>query len=125
MELTSEKVHDIFMNSLFEEGEETNNYVEGIGVITRVGFHPKRLEDNREAINNLLNELPLGFKKSEGGDSFLNMCNDKNGNQWTSLHQRMDELVTLGLAIGLVSFPLGREMWLVLPGGLPFITIND
>jgi len=56
--------------------------------------------------------------------SFLNMCIDKNGNQWADLHRTMDELVALGIATGKLSFLIPREMWSILPGGMPYLIVN-
>jgi hypothetical protein len=36
----------------------------------------------------------------------------------------MDQLFTLGIAIEKVSFQLPREMWNVLPGGMPYLVVK-
>jgi hypothetical protein len=36
----------------------------------------------------------------------------------------MDELVCLGLAIGRIAFLMPREMWEMLPGGMPYIVVK-
>jgi hypothetical protein len=124
MKLTAENVHTTFMECLFSEGESTENYVLGEGCITKVGFHPERLKGNETNISEMLNQLPDEFKKAGGGGmSFLNMCNDKDGNQWSDLHQTMDELVTMGIASEKASFLMRREMWSVLPGGMPYVVV--
>jgi hypothetical protein len=124
MKLTSENVHNTFMECLFQEGESTENYVLAEGCITKVGFHPERLKSKESDIYEMLNQLPDEFKKSVGGGmSFLNMCNDKYGNQWSDLHQTMDELVTMGIASEKASFLMPREVWSVLPGGMPYVVI--
>jgi hypothetical protein len=125
MKLTGDNVHSIFMNCLYESGENTDNHVLAEGVIQKVGFHPGRLQQHKIEILEMLASLPDSFKKTGGGGmSFLNMCEDGLGNQWTSLHQRMDELVCLGSAIGSVSFAIPREYWSTLPGGMPYITVE-
>lgn len=122
--LTSEKVEEIFMDCLFKEGEDTSNYIKAEGVIHSVGFHPGRLASHREEIKTLLGELPGAFKTSRGGGmSFLNACNDKHGNQWTGLHQHMEQLFQLGIAIGKVKCLLPRNMWSALPGGMPYYVV--
>jgi len=69
--------------------------------------------------------LPDEFHTGKGGGwSFLDACNDRNGAQWTSLHRTMDQLVCLGHAIGAVSFCLPREMWKILPGGMPYFVVD-
>jgi len=73
----------------------------------------------------MLNQLPDDFKKSGGGGmSFLNICIDKEGNHWTDLHQTMDELVTMGIACQKAAFLMPREMWSVLPGGMPYVVLS-
>jgi len=61
----------------------------------------------------------LSPKFSEGW-SFLQMCEDKHGQQWTGEHRAMEELVVLGQAAGFVALLAPREMWPVLPGGMPY-----
>lgn len=126
MKLNATAVHDTFMKCLFNDGEPTDPHVVAEGVQLRVGFNPERLKDAEPAIVEMLNDLPDQFKEGGGGGwSFLNMCNDKDDNQWADLHQTMDELVTLGVAIGKVSFQLPRELWSVLPGGMPYVVIKN
>lgn len=125
MQLTANNVHETFMKCLFKDAEPQDNPVEGHGVMMLMGFHPGRLEENREKILSMLDGLPDNFKEGQGGGwSFLNACNDKNGNQWADMHQTMDELVCLGLAIKAVKFQLPREMWDAFPGGMPYFSVS-
>ena len=64
-------------------------------------------------------------KDNGGGWSFLNMCVDKDGNQWTGFHEIVDKLLMLGIAIGKMSFLLPKQMWSILPGGMPYVVVND
>jgi len=124
MKLTAENVNRIFLECMFEQGESTENYILGQGVITNVGFHPERLKQNEQNVSEMLNQLPEEFKKELGGGmSFLNMCNDKDGNQWSDLYATMDQLITLGISLNKVKFLMPREMWSVLPGGMPYIVV--
>ena len=123
--LDPERVKAVFMDCLFKEGEDTSKYVKAEGITNNVGFHPERLESHKTEIEEMLDELPDKFKKSGGGgSSFLNACNDKHGNQWTGLHQRMEQLFQLGVGIGKVQNQMSREMWSVLPGGMPYYVIG-
>lgn len=124
MKLSAENVNSVFMNCLFKEGDDTSVYKVVEGVVIKAGFHPERLKEAEESIFDMLNDLPDEFKKGGGGGmSFLNMCNDKHGNQWAE-HQTMDKLVCLGIAVGKMSFLMPREMWKVLPGGMPYVLID-
>lgn len=123
--LTVERVNDTFMACLFQNGEDTTNHIVAPGLQMRVGFHPGRIAENRDAIHEMLGELPDDFKTSGGGGySFLNLCMDKHGNQWTGDHRTMEQLVTLGIAIGEVEYCLPRELWGAFPGGVPYLMVK-
>jgi hypothetical protein len=89
-------------------------------------FQAAQLVDYHDEIVAMLQELPDEFQAAKGGGwSFLNACNDKNGRQWTGLHQTMDQLFMLGQAIGRVRPCLPREFWSNLPGGMPYYVISE
>ncbi len=122
--LNSKRVNQIFMDSLYES--EKNDFIKAEGVSCTVGFDRQKIEKYRKEIELILNELPDKFKKSKGGGwSFVNACNDKNGIQWTGLHQRMEQLFQLGIAINKVTCPIPRKLCTHLPGGMPYFTIDD
>lgn len=124
MKLNAENVHNTFMNCLFKDGEPTENYIVGEAVQMKVGFHPERLKESEPIISEMLKDLPESFQKTGGGGmSFLNIVQDKDGNQWADLHRTADELVALGNATGKSQFLLPKEMWDVLPGGMPYIVV--
>lgn len=123
--LNPEKVNAIFVDCLFKGGEDTNRHVKAEDIVRNVGFHPERLESHKAEIAAMLDELPDEFKESGGGGmSFLNACNDKHGNQWTGLHQRMEQLFQLGIGVGKVKSLMPREMWGALPGGMPYYVVT-
>jgi hypothetical protein len=123
--LDPDQVNTIFMDCLFREGEDTSKHIKAEGVVRNVGFHSERLESHKAEITAMLDELPDEFKESGGGGmSFLNAYNDKHGNQWTGLHQRMEQLFQLGIGVGKVKCLMPREMWSVLPGGMPYYVVT-
>lgn len=123
--LTVENLEKVFENCLFKEGEDTSNYKIGQGIMLKIKFHPERLKAAETEIAEMLDCLSDNFKANVGGGwSFLQMCDDKEGNQWADLHNTMDKLVCLGTATGKMSFMLPRELWSTLPGGMPYIVIN-
>ena len=67
MKLTAEKVNEIFMDCLFKDGEDTSGHIAAEGVVTKVGFHPMRLEAHKEDIRQLLQDLPVNFRSDQGG----------------------------------------------------------
>lgn len=120
-----QRVEAIFIDCLFKDGEDTSKHVKAEGISCNIGFHPERLTGHKAEISALLDELPDEFKKSGGGGmSFLGACNDRNGNQWTGLHKRMEQLIQLGIGVGKVECLIPREFWAALPGGVPFYVVN-
>lgn len=123
------KVETLFKGCLFTQKEIKDikarevpiNAIIVEAVMLKVGFHQDRLESAKPAIREILLEMPDEFRD---GWSFLNLCHDKNGNQWTGLHNIMDMLVALGLASNIMKFPMPRKDWTHFPGGMPYIVID-
>ena len=115
------RISDIFRSCLAENNEPL--IVEG--VIGKFGFSAIELEKYREEIVSILMNLPGDFMRSKGGGtSFLSACMDSDGYQWGE-HRNVNELMCLGMAIGKVKYCLPREMWSILPGGMPYFMIDD
>lgn len=126
MELTSEIVTATFMACLYKTApKDTSEALIIDGITNRFGFDPANVEAQKGTITALLMELDDAFMKSRGGGmSFLNACNDRHGNQWGG-HKQMEELFVMGMAIKKVLCPAPREMWNVLPGGVPYYVVFD
>ena len=117
----SELTTNAFMDCLFKEGEDTTNHVKVEGLTSMFGLHPQRLEEKRELVTALLAELPAEFKE---GWSFLNLCTTKDGEQWTDMHLVCEQLVVMAIGLGLMEYCMPREMWVILPGGVPYLMIK-
>lgn len=123
--LDPERVDAIFRECLLRRGEDSSNQIEVEGIVLHALFHPERLQGYKTEIEAMLDELPDEFKQSHGGGwSFLNACNDRHNNQWTSTHLHMEELFLLGIGIKRVQYMLPRDEWQFLMGGMPFLVIN-
>lgn len=125
MLINQTRVTEIFRDCLYTE-EETKGVVElkdmimVEGITFNVGFNPIRIEKNKKEIEELINNLAPGW---ENGKSFLNLCVDSEGELWTGLHIRMEELLLLGMAINKFKYCCEKEYWSVLPGGMPYIAL--
>lgn len=94
------------------------------GIVHMFYFHPKRIEESKDQIKWLLNEMPAVFHKGSGGGmSFLNLCMDKHDVHWAE-HPTMGCLISLGIAAGYARYCLPRDMWEVLPGGMPYVVFD-
>lgn len=119
-------VIEIMENCLFRDEElptenrETWVRENGIivtGVVNDFGFHRGRIRAAEPRIRAMIGELPATF---DDGMSFLQMCVDKNGEQWTGLHTVMEALACLGEAVGCFKCLAPKEIWPMLPGGMPY-----
>lgn len=131
MENIAAKVEAIILDCLYQKEELTEAELEPggappgailvEGLVRTFGLHPGRLESHREEVKAILLEMPAVFHKGNGdGMSFLNLCNDKNENLWGQ-HRDMEALCCLAIGLGMGQFMLGREMWSVFPGGVPYV----
>ena len=120
-------VHEIFLDCLYKDGEPHDDAIVVDGIVSRFGLNPDRLAKHAPKVRDVLLEMPMQFHPTAdgGGDgwSFLQLCVDKNGEQWAE-HPTMEQLICLGIALKMVRYLLPREVWEALPGGVPYIAIN-
>ena len=123
MALTSVTVKLLVAICLLRPDEPRTGAIDVEGIIGDYSFSPDRIRESADTIGELLADLPSKFQASTGGGwSFLNACNDRRGEQWTGLHQRMEELVCLGIAAGKARW-LMKGMSDELPGGMPYFVV--
>ena len=128
MKLSAEAVRDVAMYILYKpeevvDGKTPDGAIIVKGIIHDYGFHPDRLNDKRETINEMLKEMDDAFWKDRGGGwSFLKGAFDRHGRQWGE-HRDVEALVVFGIAIGKASWQ-GLEMRSVLPGGVPYFEVH-
>ena len=127
MELNDENVKNLFFSCLYDENElPKDNSIPDSAIIVKgitktVGFKPENIEKNRADIENLLENIHEHFKE---GWTFLYFCYDVKGNNWTWSQNTMELLMLLGIAIKKVDYCFPREMWIDLPGSVPYIIIK-
>lgn len=139
-----ERVEQILINCLFKDEELIDGqappdaHVYAEGVVNNFMFNPQRLEEHRGEVRAMLDLLPMQFRAEPegggGGWSFLNGCVQRVVDQpdipfeqypqWTGLQARVDQLFSLGMALGYVTNQMPRALWSVLPGGVPYYTIS-
>lgn len=128
----AERVDQIVGDCLFTEDEiqqSPNGTPEDAvivsGIVNNFGFNPARLESHRDDVRAILDMMPEEFHAGGegGGHSFLRMCMTRNGEQW-GVPRNMEVLIALGIGLGYVRYCLPREMWTILPGEMPYLTID-
>jgi len=124
MKLTAENVNTTLKYCLFNDGESQDNAVLVDGLVTKFSFRPERLKETSEDIYDMLKQLPKQFqRKTGGGWSFLNACNNVQGEQWGE-QPTMEALFCLGIAIDKAKFLMPRELWISFPGGVPYVMVG-
>lgn len=117
----AKRVRELMKKTLAGENDESLK-VEGL--VNNFAFDVGKIDENKSAIEDLLQLMPENFRKDVGGGwSFLQLCVDNNGEQWGE-HPDMEALVCLGIAADLAEYVLPRELWKALPGGVPYIAFN-
>ena len=117
----AKEVDRIVLDSLNGQ-EEGALVVEGI--MRKFCFSKEKIDGHKEEIRALLNEMPKEFHKDTGGGmSFLNLCMTKDGDQWGE-QLNVEALVVLGIATGMASYLMPREMWSILPGAVPYVVFD-
>lgn len=130
MQLTAENVKGLIMATLYKPeelpapGVTPPEAVVVNGVVRLFGFHPERLKAKKEEIRGLLSQLNDDFMVGKGGGmSFLNLCYDREERHWGE-HRDCDDLICLGIAVGMASFAMPREHWKIFPGDMPYIIVD-
>lgn len=118
----SRLVHTLIQDCLYASPDDVpadKNAVALVeGVHLRFGFDPTAVERNRARIDALIDAVvPDRFYE---GMSFLQLCEDRSGAQWGE-HRDMDALLCLSIAVKRAKILLPREMWFVMPGGVPYV----
>ena len=123
MLINPNRIHEIFLDCLFKEGEDHSQYISASGLTISVDFHPERIEKYSDEIHNILLNLPKEFQEDEGGGyTFLNMVLDKENNHCME-QSTAQELLLLSMGSGWADNLLPREVWSALPGGVPYIIV--
>ena len=94
------------------------------GTLQNFAFNRSALEGFRSEIISMLNQLPDSFMDDGGmGISLMQMVATKDDELWGEQYTA-DELFVLAKGLGLAKFTLPREMWQILPGAMPYITVS-
>lgn len=124
MKLTSENVHKTLSSCFFKDNEDQTGAIIVEGIMSKFGFHPERLAQNKQNIGEMLTDLGDSFHEDKGGGmSFLNACMTKDGEHWGE-HSSMEALFVLGVATNQAKSVLPRNMWNLLPGGMPYFVVK-
>lgn len=124
--LNAKDVHDLFLKLLFHEDEidETTHQPKSDvstirieGITQNFGLHGGRVLEHKDEIHSMLEELNPVFKE---GYTFMQMPFDKDDRQWGE-QPTAQELMVMGMAIGELKYCFPREMWMMLPGSVPYI----
>ena len=124
------QVEATFLRALFTPEEVAAGAADHVavaveGIVTRAGFHPRRLEASRAEVLALCDAIvqPSFWADRGGGSSFLALPFDRDGGQWGE-HRNAEQLYLLAAGLGLAAFVLPRAHWTLLPGGVPYLVFR-
>jgi hypothetical protein len=118
--ISESRVEELFLSCL----TGGDNYIRLEGILADFGLDKTVLEANREEITELVKNLPGPFRQSEGGGwTFLKAHRDYNGVVWTEQPAHVEQIMLLGMGIGLIEYCLPRNMWSLLPNNVPYFRI--
>lgn len=123
------EVSHIFKQCLYRDAELQEDCVprDAIiieGVTASFGLNPDRVQQHRVRIMEILGEVSPDFSDPKaGGTSFLNLPMDKDGVQWGE-HKNAQELMVLGMAVDAFEYLGPKDMWAILPGGMPYLKLT-
>lgn len=126
MKLTAANVKNIYVYCRPGAHEDIRSKakIEVDGIMNCPTFVRERVNRRRADIIDMLDQLPSGFHADGGGGwSFLQACDDRDGNQWGE-HPDMERLFLLGMALCVVHYLMPREDWETLPGGMPYLVVT-
>ena len=125
--LNAKVIEDAVKDCLFEDNEFVNgsppdNAVIIKGITAVFSFNPERIEKHSSEIISWIDELPEQFLKNAGGGgwTFLNLPVDRNDHLWGQ-QKDAQNLLVLCMAINKADYCLPRDMWHMLPGGVPYV----
>lgn len=128
----SKIINAAFTDSLYKEdeippdGSMPVGMVHAEGVRGMFGLHPTRLESHRSEVISAINLVHPAFHLSgeeAGGASFLQLPVLADGTHWAE-HQTCNELVVLAIGLGLGGICGTREIWHLMPGGVPYLWLD-
>ena len=128
-ESLAQQVHATLLDCLFQDSELVDGKppvepVRAPCIMRTFGLHPERLEGHRAKVAGFLRRMQDPFFSDKGaGWSFLQMCETRDGELWAE-HRTCDELLALGIGLGMVRFLVPRDVWAALPGGVPYLVID-
>lgn len=129
MRIDPQRVEQLYLECLAEDlPADDPRFLIVEGIMHQTGFDTEKLEANRAEVVEMLSWLPMQFRDDTangggGGWSFLNACEDREGVLWGS-HLGMDQLFQLGIGLGVARYLMPRNMWSILPGGMPYLSVT-
>lgn len=125
--LSGPRVNEVFLGCMAEDVSGPGVTVIN-GITAKYAMDSKKIEAAKPEIAQMLLQLDDTFMIGDGkggGWSLLNACVDRDGQQWTGLHRSVEELFVLGIAASMGEYTMDRDLWSILPGGVPYYSVRE
>lgn len=125
--LTESNVSEVYRNCCYrpeelELGKVPKDAIKVEGIEGFFFFHPERLKKNEKKISDMLLQLPEEFREGESYFWFSYKSKDWDA-AWTNKSEMAEELLALGLAIGMARFAIPKQWWWVVGRDSPMIIV--
>lgn len=110
--LNPESVRELLISCMFKDSDikeekPIREFTLVEGLVGLFILDTEKINENKQKIKELIDLLPdMSVSKS-----FVDLCFDRNGRQWTGEQQMMDVLVVLGVAANILKYTLPKEKW--------------
>lgn len=123
MDLTSENVQAIFLDSLWDVPQQ-GRPIRVRGTINEFTLDGTRLENHTTVIRGFLSHMStLFYEDRGGGHSSLFLNSRRDGARWEP-RPHTEHLLVLGLGLKLIEYCLERDQWNLFPGSLPYVRLR-
>jgi hypothetical protein len=126
--IDNERLNEIFFLCLFVESEVDDDgkpkvpYLDADGIMNNFCFHEERYRQFEHEVVDMLKQMQPEFFEP-AGLTFLGMPTDKDDISWAE-HAECEMLLALAVAGGYARYPIDRDMWKHLFGGVPLIQFS-
>ena len=117
-------VRDIYRDCLYVGNDRSK----GVGVPNILTpsfryFDKDKIKEHHDEINSMLSQLPNDFKSATGAN-FNRTRLDRHEDTWSPAELSQEQLVQLGIAIGMIMIVEPRAKWSSLPNGRPTLKLK-
>jgi hypothetical protein len=124
VKLEASNVEKVFAECINDDGSNRAQVVTIAGLTGDFTFFKLVLDQWENDIIDMLRQLPEAFTGKDSGDTYLNLCYNREKLRWTVDNATMEKLIVLGIAIGKAAFYLPKKTGDSFQINMPYVVIK-